>query len=460
MLENKVFDEIEIGDSASLSRTLTKQDIQIFAAMTGDMNPIHLDEDYAKTDIFHKIIAHGMWGGSLFSTLLGTQLPGLGTIYLEQQLSFLKPVALGDTITATIKVLEKDSTRNTVLLECKCVNQNGKEVISGTAKVLAPKEKEKYNKASLPKIEVRTTDQASYYQTLLSKIDKSQPLKTAIVFPTEESALAGAIVSAEEGIIEPILIGPKDQINALAKEQNLNISRYQLLDVEFPREAAAKAVELARQSQVGAIMKGQIKTAELMHEVMATNTGLRIGKILSHIFVVDVLVYHKPLYITDAAINIKPTLGDKIGILQNVVELFNVVEKRKAKVAVIAAVETVTEKMQSTLDASALCKMVERGQIKGALIDGPLALDDAISKEAAEEKGIISQVAGDADVILVPDIEAGNILYKQLTNLSNFEAGGIALGAKVPIILASRSSSIETRKASCILATSYVRNQK
>lgn len=457
-IENRTFDEIEIGDTASVSHTLTMRDIQLFAVMSGDVNPAHLDEEYAKSDMFHAIVGHGMWGGALISNVLGTQLPGPGTIYLEQTLHFVRPVKVGDTITALVRVTDKREQKNILQLACECTNQHGKEVITGKAVVIAPTEKVKRPLVALPTIEMREPHRGKYFEQLIALKDAHEPLRTAVVHPVDVNSLGGAIEAAQEGLIIPVLVGPEHKIRKVAEEQGFDLSPYEIISTEHSHEAAARSVLLAREGKVEALMKGKIHTQELMSPVVAHDTGLRTGRRMSHIFVVDVPNYHKPLFITDAALNIRPSLSDKKDIVQNAIDLFLALGLGTPKVAIVSAVETVDEKIPSTLDATALCKMAERGQITGGIVDGPLALDNAISKESAEVKGIISAVAGDADIIIVPDVEAGNMLYKQMRFLSGIDGAGIVLGARVPIILTSRAAGRGlSRSASSALALVYAR---
>lgn len=459
-ITNKTFSEIKIGDTAYTSRTLTKQDIQLFAVMSGDNNPAHLDEVYAKTDIFHGIIAHGMWGGALISTVLGTQLPGPGTIYLNQTLKFLHPVKIGDSIKIHVKVLSKNKEHHTVILDCKGTNQDNVDVMSGKAEVIAPLKKIHRKTIKLPKLELKTPVEDRLYSTIISLKDKFAPLKTAVVHPVDISSLGGAIAAAKESIITPIFVGPRKRIEAVAKQNRINLRPYKIIDAKHSHEAAQIAAELANKGKVEAIMKGKIHTKELLQPIIDKENGLRTERRISHVFVLDVPTYHKLIFITDAAVNITPDLITKKDILQNAIDLFTTLGFGIPKVAIVSAVETVDIKLPSTIDAAALSKMAERGQITGAIVDGPLAFDNAVSKAAADAKDIVSEVAGDADIILVPDIESGNMLYKQMKYLFNIEGAGIALGAKVPIILTSRAADKgTTRIASSALALLYVRNK-
>jgi phosphate acetyltransferase len=290
------------------------------------------------------------------------------------------------------------------------------------------------------------------YEQLLAKCRNLEAVPTAVVHPCEQSALAGAIDAGVKGLIIPILVGPAAKIDEVAKANGIDLGRTRIVDVPHSHAAAAKAVELVRKGEAELLMKGSLHTDELLGAVVARETGLRTGRRISHVFIMDVPTYHKVLVVTDAAINIAPNLEDKVDICQNAIDLAISLGVSPPKVAILAAVETVTSKMPATIDAAALCKMAERGQITGGILDGPLAFDNAISKEAARVKGIKSEVAGDPDILLCPDLEAGNILAKQLTFLANADSAGLVLGARVPIILTSRADSVRSRIASCGVA--------
>ena len=285
-----------------------------------------------------------------------------------------------------------------------------------------------------------------------SRCKSLQPVPTAVAHPCEVTALSAAVEAANKGLIIPILVGPRDKIESTAKAAGIDLSNFQIVDVPHSHAAAAKAVELLREAKAEVLMKGSLHTDELMAAVVARDKGLRTERRISHVFVMDVPTYHKVLIVTDGAINIAPTLEDKVDICQNAIDLAISLGRERPKVAILAAVETVTSKMPATIDAAALCKMAERGQITGGILDGPLAFDNAISKQAAETKGIHSEVAGDPDILLAPDLEAGNILAKQLTFLANADSAGLVLGARVPIILTSRADSVRSRIASCAVA--------
>lgn len=295
----------------------------------------------------------------------------------------------------------------------------------------------------------------SKYDRLIERAKKIEAATTIVVHPCDESSLRGPIEAAELGIIDPVLVGPAARIAAVAREHGIEIGRWKIVDVPHSEAAAAKAVELIRESKGELLMKGSLHTDELMRHVTSGTTGLRTARRISHVFVMDVPSYAETLFITDAAINIFPDLDVKRDIVQNAIDLFTQVGLGTPRVAILSAVETVTSKIPSTIDAAALCKMADRGQITGGLLDGPLAFDNAIDVEAAKIKGIKSEVAGRAQILVVPDLEAGNMLAKNLSFMAKADAAGIVLGARVPIILTSRADSVRTRMASCAVAVLY-----
>jgi phosphotransacetylase len=293
------------------------------------------------------------------------------------------------------------------------------------------------------------------YERLIALTRENPAILTAVAHPCDDSSLRGAIEAAEAGLIVPILVGPAGKIRAVAEKSGLDITPYEIIDVPHSHGAAAEAVNLVRTGRAELLMKGSLHTDELMGAVMKRDTGLRTGRRVSHAFIMDVPTYPKPLVITDAAINIQPTLEDKRDIVQNAIDLARALGIEQPKVAILSAIETVSPKIPSTIEAAALCKMAQRGQITGGILDGPLALDNAISPEAARIKGIDSPVAGHADILVVPDLEAGNMLAKNLSFLANADAAGLVLGARVPIVLTSRADSVMTRMASCAVAALY-----
>jgi phosphate acetyltransferase len=448
MIVNVIYDDIYIGQSASQSRTLSEADIQAFATVSGDVNPAHLDAEYADQTLFHGVIAHGMWGGALISTVLGTQLPGPGTIYLEQNLHFVKPVRIGDTLTISATVTAKDDTRKSVTLDCQIVNQRGDQVVFGKALVIAPTERVSRVRTHLPTMTM--FDLGARQAALLNSVRGLEAVRCAVVHPCDPASLQGALDAAKQGLIIPVLVAPLAKLAAVAQAAQLDINGIEQVDVAHSHAAAEMAAAMAAEGKVEALMKGSLHTDELMRAVVNC-AALRTKRRLSHVFHLDVPMYHKVLLLTDAALNIAPSLLEKADILQNVIDLAHALDIKEPKVAILSAVETITPQIASTIDAAALCKMAQRKQITGAIVDGPLAFDNAISAEAARIKGIDSPVAGQADILMVPDLESGNMLAKQLDYLAGASSCGVVLGAKVPIALTSRADGAASRVASAAL---------
>ncbi len=448
MIENITFDELQIGQSDMMSRMLTIADIQAFAAVSGDTNPAHLDPDYANNTVFHGVIAHGMWSAAMISALLGTHFPGPGTIYLHQELHFSRPVRIGDTLTVTATVLSKDEAKKKVDLDCVVHNQHAERVLHGTASILAPTQKIKRPRSYAPHIQLFNPE--ARFKSLLAKGEGLDAVRCAVVHPCDAESLQGAIDSFRHGLIIPVLIGPKAKIEKAAKEADLDIAEFELVDVLHSHAAADKAADMAAACEVEMMMKGSLHTDELLHAVLA-RPALRTGRRMSHIFRFDVPMYPKPLMVTDAALNIRPNLLEKLDIIHNAIDLAHILGIDEPKVAILSAVETVNPDLPSTIDAAALCKMADRGQLKGGIVDGPLAFDNAISTHAAQIKNIVSPVAGDADILMVPDLESGNMLAKQLEYLAGATGSGLVLGARIPIALTSRADGPTTRVASALL---------
>jgi phosphate acetyltransferase len=308
---------------------------------------------------------------------------------------------------------------------------------------------------SMPQADTMERPTSSKYDRLLVRAKQVPPAKTMVVHPCDESSLRAAIEAAEAGIIIPTLVGPAKKILAVARDHHFNISRFDVVDEPHSDAAAAKAVQLIHEAKGDLLMKGSLHTDELMRAVTSSSTGLRTGRRISHVFIVDVPTYSETLFITDAAINISPDLDVKRDIIQNAIDLFTEAGLGTPRVAILSAVETVTSKIPSTIEAAALCKMADRGQITGGVLDGPLAFDNAVDPEAARIKGIKSPVAGRAQILVAPDLEAGNMLAKNLIFLSKADSAGIVLGARVPIILTSRADSVRSRMASCAAAVLY-----
>jgi len=448
-VENKTFDEIAVGDSDSLSRTLKLEDIQMFAVMSGDVNPALVDPDYARSSMYHGVVVPGMFGGALISGVLGTQFPGPGTILVEQSMHFSRPAMIGDTVTVTLTCKEKNSQNKRLIFDCLIVNQSGEKVTRGTAEVIAPTEKIKRQRIALP--DFKFSDKQARYERFLGITKGLSAIKIGVAYPCDIESLKGALMARDAGLIVPTLIGDEYKMRSVAEQLDMTFYDCTLVNIPDSVDAAEHSVKLARSGEVEALMKGSLHTHELMSVVMSKE-GLRTTRRISHVFLMDVPAYPRPLMITDAAVNIEPDLETKVDIIQNAIDLAHMLGTMEPKVAILAAVETVNPKMISTLEAAALCKMADRGQIKGGVLDGPLAFDNAVSMAAAKTKGIKSPVAGQADILIMPDIESGNMVAKQLEYLADALSAGIVLGAKLPIVLTSRADKATTRTASTAVA--------
>ncbi|MES2089326.1 MAG: bifunctional enoyl-CoA hydratase/phosphate acetyltransferase [Pseudomonadota bacterium] len=452
MLENRTYDELNVGDSATLTRTLTKDDIDAFAILSGDVNPAHLDDAYAKDTPFQKVIAHGMWGGTLISTVLGTKLPGPGTIYVGQNMRFMRPVSVGDTVSVTLTVKEK-KPKNMVVLSCECTNQNGKSVITGEAEIMAPTTKVRRPQASLPKMRLQRLER---FEQMMSLVDKSRTVRCAVVYPEEVHTLQAALDSAQTGIILPVLIGSRERITALATQADLDVSGCEWREAGSALEAAAAAVEMARADEVSAIMQGSISVHTLLHIVLRHAGGLRTPRRVSHAYLADVPGYAHPLIITDAEVNVSPSLDDKRDIVQNAIDLAKLLQFETPRVAILSAAEAFNSNLDSSRDAAVLCKMHERHSITGGEVDGPMTFDAAIKPEVASRKYPNSPVAGQANILMVPNLEAANMLVKQLAHFAHADIAGIVMGARVPVILINPIDNTRTRLASAALANLLV----
>jgi phosphate acetyltransferase len=449
VLENKTFDEIAVGESASLTRALRYEELETWAAVTGNVNLVDAVESAAREGIAREGGAFGMWGTALFSTIVGTELPGAGTQIRSAQINYHRPIVIDSEVTATVTVTGKNQDKGSLTLHCRCADAEGNALITANAEVIAPTKKIREPIRRLPEIQLRREER---FSALLEEAAALEAMPTAVVHPCSTDALIGSIQAAEQNLILPLLVGPAAKIRAIAEAEDLDISPYPVIDVEHSHHAAERAVGMVRAGEAEILMKGSLHTDELLHEVLRRDTGLRTERRLSHCFLLAVPTYARPFILTDAAINIAPDLITKRDICQNAIDIAHAMRIREPKLAILAAVESVNPAMPATLDAAALCKMADRGQIKGAIVDGPLAFDNAVDEEAARTKGIVSPVAGKADILVVPDLEAGNMLAKQLIFMAHAEAAGIVAGAQVPIVLTSRADSVRTRLASCAVA--------
>lgn len=448
-LENRTFDEIQVGDSDSLTRTLTEKDIQVFAIMSGDINPAHVDLEYAQSDMFHKIIGHGMWGGALISTVLGTQLPGPGTIYIGQTIRFKRPVAIGDTLTVKVTAIEKNAEKKRVIFSCEVHNQKDEVVMEGQAEVAAPIKKIRRPKAVLPEITLRRP--YSLFDKYLVAAKKLGALRAGIIYPVHAKIIEAVHDAERAGFIIPVLIGKKERILLAAQEANIDISHYEIVEAEHSHGAIGRAMSLVHNGEVNMLVRGGATREELLHAMQKQEKGLLTDRHMSYVSVMDVPTYSKALILTDPLINIDPNLDVKRGITQNAIDFAMALGIETPKVAILAGMDNVSSAMRSTVDAAGLCKMSERGQIKGAILDGPLTFDNVISAEVAKSKGIESPVIGDADILVVPSVETGNILAEQLEYLAESRNAGLLLGSRVPVLM-SRINDVYSSTVACALA--------
>ena len=442
---NVTFDEIKIGATAEITVTLTQNQIDLAAMVSGDVDAFYLMKpgDADKRQEARTTEAAG--AEAIISIVLGTRLPGPGSKILHRDLRFAGDFSVGDKLTAKVTVKEKRKEGNLVVFDTRCVNQAGKELVVGTVTVQAPTARLVYDNIKPPQLGLRWGDA---FAQVIKGCQGCEPIPCAVVHPCDQDSLMGAIEAARRGFIIPVLVGPEDKIRHAAEEAQIDLGPYRIVTAAHSHESAQKAVELARAGEVEALMKGSLHTDEIMGAIVPTSAGLRTSRRISHAFVMDVATYPKMFIMTDAAVNIFPDLEVKRDIIQNAIDLAHALGVEMPKVGILSAVEVINSKIPSTLDAAALCKMADRGQITGGILDGPLAFDNAISAQAAKIKGITSPVSGDVDILLAPDLESANMLFKQLTYLAGAEGAGIVLGTRIPVVLTSRADSVRTRLAS------------
>jgi len=450
-LKNRTWDELKVGDAASIEKRVTSRDLFLFAHASGNLNPLNIPHLDVENEGSNSVVAPSMWLGSLISSVLGNILPGPGTLYRSQDFEFMGRAHVGDFLKVAVTLLEKSQSPS-VVFGTTVTDSNGVCIASGKAIVDAPVEDVYLGPNELPGL---LMDDHDHFDRLIAEAKKLEPMPTAVVFPDDSASLSGTFLAMTEGLIVPILIGSRQRIQKAADEAHLDISNVQILDIADPKLAAAKAVELVHQQKVTAIMKGNLHSDELLAQVVKKDGGLRTQRRISHVFVLNVASLEQPLFITDAAINIAPDLPTKVDIIQNAIDLARACGIKLPYVAVLSAVETVSFHIPSSMDAAILAKMADRGQITGGLVDGPLAMDNAIDMGAAKTKHLISPVAGKAQILVVPNLEAGNMLAKQLTFVSHAQPAGLVLGAQVPIMLTSRADNERARLASCALAQLY-----
>ena len=448
-IENRPLRELALGDTAELVRLVTIDDLYVFASASGNHNPMHLPKEDGDGDGHPEAVAPGMFVASLISAVLGMKLPGPGTLYRTQSLTFHDRAHAGDELVTRVTVtdLAEDGTV-TLATEVRRVGDNVL-ILEGVAQVAAPREKRVFEDMNIPGLVVQ---RHRHFEALVDRARPLPPLVTVVVAPEEANSLGGAVKAAQESIITPILIGDPAKIAAAALETGADIDGVEIIDQPDHAAAARLACDLVNSGRAEAVMKGHLHTDDLLRAMLDKVGGLRAGRRFTHVFVMDVPGMDHPVLVTDAAINIAPDLATKVDIVQNAIDLAISIGIELPRVGVLSAVETVNTAIPSSVDAALISKMADRGQIRGGLVDGPLAMDNAVDLGAARTKGIVSEVAGRANVLVVPGLDAGNMLAKQLAYMSHAEGAGLVLGAKVPVILNSRSDSPMSRLASCAVA--------
>jgi len=437
---NQTYDEIPVGATLTVSRRLSRADVEALTLVSGDLDPFHLEA----ADPAAELIVEAVGAEALVSGMLNRRLPGPGTRILAQDLSFAGDLTVGDELAGTVTAIEKRPDGHQIVFDCQ-VRRGDETLVTGTITVAAPTARLRYSNIATPEVILRRNDG---FAPLFARCRGLAPVPCGIVHPCDRDALLGPIEAAKRGLITPVLVGPAAKIRAVAAAEGVDLTPYRIVDVEHSHAAARQAVAMVRAGELDALMKGSLHTDELMAAVVDGATGLRTERRVSHVFVMDVPTYPRLLLLTDAAINIAPTARDKVDICQNAIDLAQVLGIATPLVAILAAVETVNPVMQATVDAAMLCKMADRGQLTGGILDGPLAFDNAVSEDAARTKKIVSPVAGRADILLLPDLQAGNMVAKQLQYLAGADSAGIVLGARVPIVLTSRADTVRTRLAS------------
>ena len=434
IVENRTLDEIQLGDSVSLDSSLNRADLRLWAALTGNPN---LDEHFVK--------ARGVsiWATSLFVTLIGSRLPGIGSTIETATARYHRPVEVGEKVTATVTVKEIHGDKGSIVLDCLCINASGALIADALIEVDAPKTK------------LRKTYAGHRLEELVERCRGLPPMPTAVVHPCSADALMGAVEAVDHKLIAPILVGPEDQIRKVAAAQKVDLAGYRIVATADPEESATTAAVMAAKGEAQALMKGSLHTDQFMHAIVAKENHLRTNRLLSHCMMVSLPTYGRRVIISDAAINIAPDIEQKKDIIQNAIILARAIGIDPPKVAVLSAVEVVRTKMPSSMDAAVLAKMADRNQIAGGIVDGPLDLDIAVDAESARIKGVKSPVAGQADILIPPNIDAGNMMYKELSFMSDAQGAGIVMGAKVPLILTSRSDNADTRMFSTALAVLF-----
>ncbi|NLH82951.1 MAG: bifunctional enoyl-CoA hydratase/phosphate acetyltransferase [Phyllobacteriaceae bacterium] len=452
MIENKLWDEIRMGAGAATTRRVRPDDLFLFSRLSGHHNTLTLPAAALRAD--GRAAAETVppfLVAAILSAVVGNRMPGPGTMWRTATITFLAAVVPGDELTASVTVTGKYPD-GTVALAFKVAKANGEAVAEGHGVVAAPVARISLPHLDIPEVMV---ERHVAFDRLLEAAATRAPTPTAVVQPDDESSLTGAVEAWKAGLIEPILVGVPERIRRCAEKYGLDVATLAVEPVGDDDQAAARAVAMVHEGRVRSVMKGHLHTDVLLHHIVKKDGGLRTSRRLSHVFVLDVPGRPTPLLISDAAINIAPDLDAKVHIVQNAIDLARAIGITLPKVGVLSAVETVNPAIPSTIDAAVLSKMAERGQIRGGIVDGPLAMDNAIDADAAESKGIVSLVAGHADVLIAPNLESGNMLAKELVFLASAETSGLVIGAKVPVMVTSRADDRRARLASAALAQIY-----
>jgi len=446
---NTTYDELEVGAAARIERICRAEDLVLFAHASGNLNPLMLPP-HDSLESCHAI-APSLWVGSLVSAVLGNLLPGAGTLYLSQNFRFGARVRCGDLLAVEVRCIEKRE-RPVALFDVRVTKSDGSMACEGVAEVAAPLESIETPPEELPPLLLGRHEN---FDQLIQRASGLPPLATAVVCPDDKNSLGGAVLSAKHGLIAPILVGARAGIQKAADEAGVDLSPYKIVEADDAEEACARAVELVVRGEAQALMKGNVHSDALLAAVLKKDGGLRGTRRITHVFAIDAPALDRLLFVSDAAVNIAPDLATKVDIVQNAIDLARACGVETPKVGVLSAVETVNPAIPSTLDAAILSKMADRGQIIGGIVDGPLAMDNAVDIGAARTKGITSLVAGRADILIAPNLEAGNMLAKELTFVAHAEAAGLVLGAKAPIMLTSRADDNRARLGSSALAQLY-----
>ncbi len=448
-LENRPFAEIAVGERFVATHVVSIADVERIAGAVGGFDADAGEVGLTTSNSFVDVAARLSWASLWLACVIAARFPGLGVLPLSAKVETLVAPAAGETMTLALIVREKREEGRRLLIEARATDARGDLAMIANLEVAAPMEKASFAAADA---KPAPHEKGARGRRLLDMARRLPALRTAVVHPVDEASLTGAVEAQKQGLIQAVLVGPEPKIRRAAEAAGIDLADFEIVAVEHSHAAADMAVAMAREGKVEALMKGALHTDELLHAVVRPESGLRTGRRISHVFAVDAPHYARPLFITDAAINIYPTLMEKRDIVQNAIDLARAVGVVAPRVAILSAVETVSPDIRSTIDAAALCKMADRGQITGARLDGPLAFDNAVSPEAAKTKGIVSEVAGRADILLAPDLEAGNMIAKQLEYLAEAELAGIVLGARVPVMLTSRADGVTARLGSCALA--------